>query len=603
MMYIMKNRLSTLIQTCIAFILVESAAVAQTSWIRINQVGYLPDDKKVAVIISTTETNGRFKVCDAADGKVVLKGRGLKADPEKWALKSAWRLDFSSVVKEGDYYIECDGVRSPVLHIGADCYKGIADRLLIYMRQQRCGDNPYNDKPCHQHDGYIVYHPTKTGQYIDVRGGWHDAADRLQYVTTTATSIYHMAFAYKYSKDKSIFKDEYNASGRPGSNGVPDIIDEIMWGLDWLDRMNPEPREMYYQLGDDRDHTGSEAVVDYGYGPGLGRPVYFVTGEPQVAGKKLGRVNRTTGVSSAAGKFASTFAIGADVVGKWYPEFAAKIMDKVRPAYDFALEKPGNTQTACVASPYFYEEDTWVDDIELAAATMYVLTGEDYWKHQASYWGELEPVSPWMEKGRGPGKEYHHYQWYPFINLGHYLLASAGDSQVKEEFAGYMKQGLSDMRDRAGNDPFMHGVPYLWCSNNLTSAAVTHAQLYRAATGDETFLEMETSLRDWLLGCNPWGSTMLSGIPEQMEEGYHSPVHSSVGYKGIIGGLVDGPIYTALFEDRIGVHLTKEDEFAVFNNGVAVYHDDRGDYSSNEPTIDGTASLFYYFATLDPANR
>lgn len=603
MMYIMKNRLSTLILTCIAFILVESAAVAQTSWIRINQVGYLPDDKKVAVIISTTETNGRFKVCDAADGKVVLKGRGLKADPEKWALKSAWRLDFSSVVKEGDYYIECDGVRSPVLHIGADCYKGIADRLLIYMRQQRCGDNPYNDKPCHQHDGYIVYHPTKTGQYIDVRGGWHDAADRLQYVTTTATSIYHMAFAYKYSKDKSIFKDEYNASGRPGSNGVPDIIDEIMWGLDWLDRMNPEPREMYYQLGDDRDHTGSEAVVDYGYGPGLGRPVYFVTGEPQVAGKKLGRVNRTTGVSSAAGKFASTFAIGADVVGKWYPEFAAKIMDKVRPAYDFALEKPGNTQTACVASPYFYEEDTWVDDIELAAATMYVLTGEDYWKHQASYWGELEPVSPWMEKGRGPGKEYHHYQWYPFINLGHYLLASAGDSQVKEEFAGYMKQGLSDMRDRAGNDPFMHGVPYLWCSNNLTSAAVTHAQLYRAATGDETFLEMETSLRDWLLGCNPWGSTMLSGIPEQMEEGYHSPVHSSVGYKGIIGGLVDGPIYTALFEDRIGVHLTKEDEFAVFNNGVAVYHDDRGDYSSNEPTIDGTASLFYYFATLDPANR
>ena len=603
MMYIMKNRLSTLILTCIAFILVESAAVAQTSWIRINQVGYLPDDKKVAVIISTTETNGRFKVCDAADGKVVLKGRGLKADPEKWALKSAWRLDFSSVVKEGDYYIECDGVRSPVLHIGANCYKGIADRLLIYMRQQRCGDNPYNDKPCHQHDGYIVYHPTKTGQYIDVRGGWHDAADRLQYVTTTATSIYHMAFAYKYSKDKSIFKDEYNASGRPGSNGVPDIIDEIMWGLDWLDRMNPEPREMYYQLGDDRDHTGSEAVVDYGYGPGLGRPVYFVTGEPQVAGKKLDRVNRTTGVSSAAGKFASTFAIGADVVGKWYPEFAAKIMDKVRPAYDFALEKPGNTQTACVVSPYFYEEDTWVDDIELAAATMYVLTGEDYWKHQASYWGELEPVSPWMEKGRGPGKEYHHYQWYPFINLGHYLLASAGDSQVKEEFAGYMKQGLSDMRDRAGNDPFMHGVPYLWCSNNLTSAAVTHAQLYRAATGDETFLEMETSLRDWLLGCNPWGSTMLSGIPEQMEEGYHSPVHSSVGYKGIIGGLVDGPIYTALFEDRIGVHLTKEDEFAVFNNGVAVYHDDRGDYSSNEPTIDGTASLFYYFATLDPANR
>lgn len=599
----MKKSLILISLLCVTFLAGGKTTERQDAWIRINQVGYLPQDVKVAVIISTAETDGKFKVFNAKTDKLVFKGNGTKADPSKWALKTAWRLDFSSVTEEGDYYITCSGVKSPVIHISPNCYDGIADRLLIYMRQQRCGDNPYNDKPCHQHDGYIVYHPTKTGEYIDVRGGWHDAADRLQYVTTTSTSIYHMAFAYKYTRDKSIFKDNFNASGRPGSNGIPDIIDEIVWGLDWLDRMNPAPKEFYYQLGDDRDHTGSEAVVDYGYGPGLGRPVYFVTGEPQVAGIKQKRVNRTTGVSSAAGKFASTFALGADVISQWYPEFAEKLNGKVKSAYDFALEKPGNTQTACVVSPYFYEEDTWVDDIELAAATMYSLNGEEYWKSQAAYWGEQEPVSPWMEKGRGHGKEYHHYQWYPFINLGHYLLASGADEQTRKEFSGYMKQGLIDMRERAGEDPFLHGIPYLWCSNNLTSAAMTHAQLYRTATGDTGFLEMETANRDWLLGCNPWGSTMLSGIPEKLEEGYHSPVHSSVGYRGIIGGLVDGPIYTALFEDRIGVHLTKEDEFAIFNNGVAVYHDDRGDYSSNEPTIDGTASLFYYFAKLEEAGR
>lgn len=595
----------------IFFCLLAISASAQT-WVRINQVGYLPKDVKVAVLISTSETNGKFAVYSAADNKVVFKGKGTQADPSKWALKSAWRLDFSAVEAAGEYYIETNGVKSPVFEIGSGVYDGLADYLLVYMRQQRCGYNPYNDACCHQHDGYILYHPTKNGQHIDVTGGWHDAADYLQYMTTSSTTIYHMAFAYKYTKDKSIFKDEYDALGKKGANGIPDIVDEVKWGLDWLDKMNPAPKEMYYQIGDDRDHCGmrypQDDNADYGYGPGQGRPVYFVSGEPQVAGRKWGYVNRTTGVSSAAGKFASTFALGADVIKEWYPELAEKIQAKIKPAYDFALEKPGNTQTACVVSKYFYEEDTWVDDVELAAATMYTLNGEEYWKKQASYWGEQEPVSPWMEKGRGPGKEYHHYQWYPFINLGHYLLASSADKAVSEEFAGYMKQGLLDMQKRAGNEPFLHGVPYLWCSNNLTSAAVTHAQLYRRATSDESFREMETSLRDWLLGCNPWGTTMIPGIPFKMREGYDYPTETHSSYTSkegqpTWGGLVDGPIYNKLFQERAGGIVGADDPWGVFNKGEAVYHDLIHDYASNEPTMDGTAGLTYIFAALEQEGR
>lgn len=584
---------------------------AQT-WIRINQVGYLPNDKKVAVLISTGETNGEFSVFSAIDDKLVFSGKGQQADPSKWALGSAWRFDFTPVQQSGGFYISSNGVKSPIFRIGSDVYDGIADYLLIYMRQQQCGYNPYTDTECHQHDGYILYHPTKEGQHIDVTGGWHDAADLLQYMTTSSTSTYQMAFAYKYTQDKSIFKDCYDDMGRKGANGIPDIIDQVKWGLDWVDKMNPAPREMYYQIADDRDHAGmrypKDDQVDYGYGPGLGRPVYFVSGEPQVAGRKWGLMNRTTGVSSAAGKFASTFALGADVIRPWYPDFAAKIEGKVKDAYDFALEKPGNTQTACVVSKYFYEEDTWVDDIELAAATMYSLNGEDYWKKQAAYWGELEPVTPWMEKGRGPGKQYHHYQWYPFINLGHYLLANSSDTEISKEFSGYMKQGLLDMQQRAGNEPFMHGVPYLWCSNNLTSAAVTQAQLYRKATGDTSFVEMETALRDWLLGCNPWGTTMICGLPDTPMEGYDYPrwpqsSYTSLDGKTTYGGLIDGPIYNILFQERAGGVLKNGDPFEALNKGIAVYHDTVQDYASNEPTLDGTAGLTYYFASLEQEGR
>ena len=96
------------------------------------------------------------------------------------------------------------------------------------MRQQRCGYNPFLKDSCHVHDGYIVYHPTKTGQHIDVRGGWHDATDYLQYTTTSANAIYQMMFAYQENPES--FGDAYDAAGNPGANGIPDIVDENQVG-------------------------------------------------------------------------------------------------------------------------------------------------------------------------------------------------------------------------------------------------------------------------------------------------------------------------------------------------------------------------------------
>lgn len=63
-----------------------------------------------------------------------------------------------------------------------------------------------------------------------------------------------MMFAYQENPES--FGDAYDAAGHPGANGIPDIVDEIKWGLDWLNRMNPAPGELYNQIADDRDHAG-----------------------------------------------------------------------------------------------------------------------------------------------------------------------------------------------------------------------------------------------------------------------------------------------------------------------------------------------------------
>jgi endoglucanase len=107
---------------------------------------------------------------------------------------------------------------------------GAADFLLKYMRQQRCGYNPFLKDSCHTHDGFIVGHPTLDSQLISMSsGGWHDASDYLQYVTTSANATYPDAVCVS-AKPTIIFRSIHDANGTEGSNGIPDILDEAEMG-------------------------------------------------------------------------------------------------------------------------------------------------------------------------------------------------------------------------------------------------------------------------------------------------------------------------------------------------------------------------------------
>ena len=578
--------------TVVMILFMTSLNMSGASWIRVNQLGYLPQSVKVAVFISDEKTElSAFQLIDAKSGKVVFESLPVAYSGAKWGMKSAARLNFTQVSMRGTYYLKAGDARSAEFTIAPDVFKGTADFTLNYMRQQQCGYNPYLKDSCHTHDGFIVDHPTKSGQIIDVKGGWHDASDYLQYVTTSANAVYQLLFAY--SQNPEIFGDHYNASGLPGADGIPDILNEIRWGLDWLMKMNPDSGQMYNQIADDRDHIGFKLPNKdtSNYGRGLYRPVYFVTGKVQGLSKYK---NRTTGVSSAAGKFSSAFALGARVFKNTNPELSKKLAIKATEAYQFGLTDLGVTQTACVVSPYFYEEDNYVDDLELAAIELFQLTGDDYFQKQANYWGQLEQVTPWMELGRA-----RHYQYYPFVNMGHANQAIM-NVPVAKTYSGFMKNGLKAIYERGKTDPFLNGIPYIWCSNNLNVAAITQAKLYFESTSDSTYIEMESALRDWLFGCNPWGTSMICGLPAKGD--FPETPHSSLTViKGetTYGGLVDGPVYREIYNGLLGIKLMKEDVYRPFQNGIAVYHDDIGDYSSNEPTMDGTASLSFYLSSLE----
>lgn len=571
------------------------AQPASGAWIRINQLGYTPAGIKVAVLGCKDKQGATdFELVDARQAKAVYKSQSSKDFGSYGPFASTYRLDFTAWTRPGTYYLQSGNVRSAEFRISADVYAGAADFTLRYMRQQRSSYNPFLKDSCHTKDGYTIYGPMPDNTYIDVSGGWHDASDYLQYATTSANATYHLLAAYR--DFPAVFSDEHHANGLPGKNQTPDVLDEANWGLQWLLKMHPREDWMFNQIADDRDHTGfhlpSRDSVDYGFGKGKGRPVYFISGEIQGLGKYK---NRTTGKSSTAGKFASAFALGAQVYSRVDSSFSKLLIGKAVSAYTFALSKPGVSQTAPNRARYFYEEDNWQDDMELGAAALYQATRDQNYFQQAIRYSAQEPLTPWM--GADTAR---HYQWYPFHNFGHYELAMTSDGAEQQKLINYYKEGIEKVWTKAKGNAFFRGVPFIWCSNNLTTSFAIQCYLYRKLTGDKTYEELEQACFDWLFGCNPWGTGMVYGLPAQGD----TPVdpHSSLSqlfHYPLDGGLVDGPVYGGIYNSLLGIRLEHPDEYAVFQSSLAVYHDDAGDYSTNEPTMDGTASLTYLLAAKE----
>jgi len=326
--------------------------------------------------------------------------------------------------------------------------------------------------------------------------------------------------------------------------------------------------------------------------------VYFCTGMPQGSIKHK---NRSTGIASIAGKMASAFGLGSLLWKSSNQAFSDTLAHKATSAFALGQAYPGVCQTAPNRAPYFYEEDNWADDMELAAVLMHrlqkasttPLIQQNTFLPFSSQMKELDKVTPWMYTDTA-----RHYQWYPFVNVGHYELALESPDD-KDRCMAYYRQGIESVQNRAARNAFNRGIPFIWCSNNLTVSFAIQCKWYRKITGDKRFEELEQACVDWLLGCNPWGTSFIYGFPK----GADTPVdpHSAfthLAHLPLDGGLVDGPVKGTIYKRLIGIKLYEEDEYAPFQSDLAVYHDDYGDYSTNEPTMDGVASLIYLMAAL-----
>jgi endoglucanase len=219
----------------------------------VDQFGYPPASEKVAVLRdprsgfdSTTSfvPGGVYAVVDARSG-----ARVLEAAPEVWnsgATDSssgdrAWWFDFTSVRAQGTYFIldEARGERSPLFRIDVDVYRAVlrqAQRMLYYQRDGIAKDvrhagPEWADAFVHPQDLRCELY--SGGSPRDLRGGWFDAGDQNRYTTFASVAVIELLRGYV--ENRGAFGDDTDIP--ESGNGVPDILDEVKWELDWMLRM------------------------------------------------------------------------------------------------------------------------------------------------------------------------------------------------------------------------------------------------------------------------------------------------------------------------------------------------------------------------------
>jgi endoglucanase len=261
----------------------------------VDQFGYPTKSRKVAVIrapqvgydsLARFEPGNSYALIELPTGKVIRT-----ASPTVWNGGSmdqasgdkAWWFDFSEIEAPGRYAVVDPekGIRSADFSIGEHVYKDVLKHALRVFFYQRAGFEkkpefagkawadkashlgPHQDSESHRwHEGRLS-NPFAKSLIKDLHGGWYDAGDFNKYTSWAARYIIVLLRAYE--EHPEAFSDDY---GIPESgNGIPDILDEVKWGLDWLIRMQNSDGSLLCVQGLDSASPPSEAKRASYYGP------------------------------------------------------------------------------------------------------------------------------------------------------------------------------------------------------------------------------------------------------------------------------------------------------------------------------------------------
>ena len=517
----------------------------------VDQFGYRPNARKVAVIRSPCKgydagqpfvPGRKYCVVNSTSGKKVLEGKLVDFNHGETDAASGdriWWFDFSRLQKNGVYYVMdmANKARSCDFRISDRVYDEVlkhAVRMFFYQRagcikEARYAGEGWADQASHLRPGQDLN--ARQGNRRDdatterdVHGGWYDAGDYNKYTPWTNDYIENMLLAWQ--ENPKAFGDDY---GLPESgNGLPDILDEARWGLDYMLRLQGADGAVISLVNLDHASPPSAATG----------PSYY--GAPS-----------TTATLAAV----KSFALGSvvfDSVGQ--EDYACQLREAALRSWQWAEQYPDSlfftkSPDSGMGGAEVETDNPFDRFVNRATAALYLyeMTGEKTFLNifEVGY-RQFSIVSNHYTD------QYQHRQ---LLLCLHYLQEPDAKPEICRDLRQGLKVAFSSLRGNDGYRSFIHD--YNWGSNQYKSNYGL-AYWLMAQIEPESLADLTADAEDYLHylhGVNPLTTVYLTnmngyGASRSLTEIYHawfcdgSPLWDKVGvsvYGPPPGFLAGGP--------------------------------------------------------------
>lgn len=278
-----------------------------TGAIRVDNIGWRPADAKVAVLLGNAGATVQLR--RSSDNSVVgtYTASGQATDEDSGDAYST--VDFSAFATPGDYYLYLppSNSRSYVFTIAENVYAVVGAVAAKSYYYQRCNHDKaqphatdalagfqghgskWEDGTCHSQDSSLGPGPgSENNGTLDLHGGWHDAGDYQK--TLWGRGVPEMLFAYEINP--TVWTDSQLNIPESG-NGMPDLLDEVGWELDFYLRMQrPDGHFMSSAKGHNGTKSSPPSASDE-------QRVYFDCTSPDGNGWSGGNVTLKTATGNA----------------------------------------------------------------------------------------------------------------------------------------------------------------------------------------------------------------------------------------------------------------------------------------------------------------
>lgn len=567
--------------------------------INLNQLGFLPDDPKRAVIADAAVRPLAWAVIDDAD-RVVLRGATLVRGADKASGDHVHIARFTALTRPGRYRLRVDGAESGRFRVARDIYAPLARDALNFFYQQRAG-TPIAAQWAGARWARAAGHPHEVASCfsgldqrgnrwpgcsytLDVTGGWYDAGDHGKYVVNAGISAWTLQNLYETRLARHLFADGQARLPEAG-NGRDDLLDEARWEVEWMLRMQvPAGTRLALPVGR-QDPRGKLMLTQVDAGGMAHHKVADArwTSLPTIPAED--REPRLLYPPSTAATL-NLAAVAAQAARLWKPidpAFAARCLDAALSAWAAAQRNPAIFAAQGFTGSGGYGDTELADERGWAAAELFATTGD------AVYRAAL-PVGTVREPG-----------WANVAALGTISLATADGVSVAIRDAA--RSGIVAAADRylaekarAGYAIPYAALTYAWGSNSTILNRAMILGLAARFTGERRYRAGAIDAADYILGRNPLGQSYVSGAgwkpltnphhrfwAHQLDPALPSPPP---------GALSGGPNNTSLV-DPVAARLKGRCA------PQRCWADDINAYALNEVAINWNAPLVWVAAYLD----